>query len=363
MRRAVGVLALVTVGAVALAVAPPMAVGDTSRAEAGMPGTSELPPRKVVVGTLMYAMWFEYPGLERRLEALASFVDLMAAEAQHQFRRGLDLVALPENAVTAGLRGTAADTSFPLEGMVLEKMGALARRHHTYLIVPMGLVEEEAKDRYYNVCVLLNREGKVAGIYRKVHPVDSARDGVLEGGYLPGEEFPVFTCDFGKVGIQICYDMSFDDGWEALARKGAELVIWSTASPQTVAPRCRARRYGYYIVSSTWRNNASFFDPTGAVFAQTTTPSSVLVQEIDLSYVLLDWQPALENGQALVRKYGDAVGFRYSEAEDAGIFWSNDPKTPIMEMVRGLDLEPSQLAIARNRELQDRLRGGPPRQD
>ena len=74
----------------------------------------------------------------------------------------------------------------------------------------------------------------MAGIYRKVHPVASQQTDRLEGGVLPGKDFPVFTCDFGKVGVQICYDMFFDDGWAALARKGAELVIWPTQSPQII---------------------------------------------------------------------------------------------------------------------------------
>ena len=117
-------------------------------------------------------------------------------------------------------------------------------------------------------------------------------------------------------------------------RKGAEIVVWSTQSPQILGAQCRSHEHHYYLLTSTWRNNATLVDPTGAVIAQTTTPSSVLVEQIDLSYVLLDWQAKLENGKALADKYGKAVGFRYSEAEDGGIFWSNDPKIPVMRMVR-----------------------------
>ena len=86
----------------------------------------------------------------------------------------------------------------------------------------------------------------------------------------------------------------------------------------------------------------------------------LLVEQIDLSYVLLDWQPKLRNGAALSERYGKAVGYRYSEAEDGGIFWSNDPKIPVMEMVRELGLELPADSLKPNRKLQDRLRGGPP---
>lgn len=328
-----------------------------------MRAATDAPPRKVVVGTMMYAMWEEYPGLESRLNTLVGFIDRMAAEAKRKYQAGLDLAILPENAVTGETGSSPQRHSFPLEGKVLEIMGAAARRHHSYVIVPMTLAEDPANDIYSNANILLDRQGKPVGIYRKVHLVAAEPSEKLEGGLAPGKGFPVFECDFGKVGIQVCYDMVFDDGWATLARKGAEIVAWPSQSPQTIQPRWRAREHSYYLVSSTWRNNASIFDPTGDIIAQTTEPSSVLVEQIDLSYVLIDWQPKLRNGVAFTEKYGRAAGFRYSEAEDGGIFWSNDPKIPVMQMVRELGLELRADAVERNRQLQDRIRGAPPRLD
>jgi hypothetical protein len=54
------------------------------------------------------------------------------------------------------------------------------------------------------------------------------------------------------------------------------------------------------------------------------------------------------------------VGFHYSEAEDRGLFWSDEPQTPIGRMVRDLGLEVLDETIERNRRLQDAIRGGPP---
>jgi predicted amidohydrolase len=328
---------------------------------AAMSTTAQLdsPPRKIVVGSLMYAMYRDYPGLEKRLQTLSAFIDEMAQQAQQKYGRGLDLVALPEMAVNGGRPGSAAEIAELIKGPVLDVMGAAAKKHNTYVIVPLYLAEDASKKKVYNACVLLDRQGWVLGIYRKVYVV-ADDDNILEGGALPGKDFPVFQCDFGKLGIQICFDMSYDAGWETLARKGAEIVVWTTQSPQILGAQCRSHEHHYYVLTSTWRNNATLVDPTGAVIAQTTTPSSVLVEQIDLSYVLLDWQVKLENGKALTDKYGKAVGFRYSEAEDGGIFWSNDPNIPVMRMVRELGLELSADCVSRNRRLQDKARGGPP---
>jgi hypothetical protein len=174
--------------------------------------------------------------------------------------------------------------------------------------------------------------------------------GVMEGGCTLGDKMPVFDCDFGKLGIQICYDIEFNDGWEELARQGAELVVWPTQSPQTSQPAFRAKQNRCYIVSSTWRNNASIFEPTGKIAAQIKPPESILVHELDLSYALLLWNAKLRNGEALRQAYGGKVGFHYYEDEDRGIFWSNDPKTPISEMVRSigvLELEEELAQVAR----------------
>jgi predicted amidohydrolase len=347
-RKAVLALVPVAVSVFIAAVAPAQQV------------PAEGPPRKIVVGSLMYSMWGPYPGLAKRLEALSSFIDAMSKTARQKYHAGLDIAALPETAVSGEVRGSAKETALRLEGAVLDTLGAVARRNKTYVVVPLYLAEDAAKKKVYNACVLLDRQGKVAGIYRKVYPVDSGKAGQLEGGVLPGKEFPVFACDFGKVGMQICYDIYFDPGWETLARKGAELVIWPTQSPQIIGAQCRAHQHHYYVLSSTWRNNVSLVDPTGAVIARQTEQPGTLVEQIDLSYVLLDWQPKLRNGAALTDRYGRAVGYRYSEAEDGGIFWSNDPRMPVTKMVGELGLELSLDSLNRNRRLQDRLRGGPP---
>jgi predicted amidohydrolase len=321
--------------------------------------TSDALPRKVVVGTAMYAMWGEYPGVERRLEALGEIIDEMARQAAERYPGSrLDLVVLPEDAVCGGRSGSAAERSVALEGPVLERMAAKARQYGTYFVAPLFLVENREKGLYTNAAALLDRTGKVAGIYRKVHPVAARSSAVLEDGVAPGTEFPVFECDFGRLGIQICFDIEFDDGWEALARGGAEIVVWPSQSPQTVRPASYAMQHRYYVVSSTWRNNASIFEPTGMIAAQILPPERVLVRQIDLSYILLPWQPELRNGAAMRERYAENVGYHYSEAEDCGMFWSNDPRTPIGRMVREMGLEEKAASLDRNRKLQLSLRSG-----
>jgi len=330
----------------ALETSPVLAASSNAKGRS----TSGSPPRKVIVGTVMHSFWGPYPGLRNRLDQLAGIVDEMAAQAKKKYGRGLDLAVLPETAITGESEGDALARSVPFEGQVREVFSSKAREHGCYIVVATYLLDSKDKKLCSNAAILVGRKGEVVGTYRKIHLVVALERGTMEGGATPGDALPVFDCDFGKLGIQICYDMEFADGWTELARKGAELIAWPTQSPQTSQPAFRAKEHRCYIVSSTWRHNASIFEPTGKIAAQITPPQSILVHELDLSYALLPWNSKLRNGEALRKAYGDKVGFHYYEDEDCGIFWSNDTQVPIGEMVRAIGVLELEEEMARVQE-------------
>lgn len=338
--------------------------GSVARAEEWK-STSDQPPRKVIVGTVMQPFWVKHPGLDQRLRELAELIDRMQAQSQQHYGRGLDLGILPEMAVTGEVQPgrDALGSSFPLEGPVQETFSRKAREHRCYIVAPLYLLEDKRAGLCSNAAVLFGRKGEVVGIYRKVHLVVDQRTGSTENGATPGKAQPVFSCDFGKLGIQICYDIDFNSGWRELARQGAEIVAWPSQSPQRSRPVARAIEGHYYIVSSTWRNNASVFEPTGKIVSQIVEwpgmrgsaggllRDNVLAQEIDLSYAIVPWSGPLENGKLVSRTYGDKAGFHYYEDDDRGIFWSNDPQMTIRQMLQKLGLreEQEELQAARQR--------------
>jgi predicted amidohydrolase/dienelactone hydrolase len=325
------------------------------------------PPRKVIVGTTMTHWYGDYPGLSGRLEQMRGLIDQMAADSRSKYGRSIDVALFTEFAVTAGKPGPAAQVSVPLDETIIEALGAKAREHKTYIVFGGVFRDIPAAGACANAAIVIDRKGRPAGRYVKVHPVLDrvGSDGkiVLEGGVTPGSEYNVFDFDFGRVGVQICYDIEYPEGWRRLAERGAELVLFPTASPQFTRPGMYAATHEFWVVSSTYRNNASVFEPgTGLVAAGITEPKQTLVHEIDLSYLILPWSSRLRNGAAFREAFGDRVGYRYSESEDRGVFWSNDPNRSIGEMARSLGLlETATEQQARARGAQDRLRGGPAR--
>ena len=156
------------------------------QAECGRIGSGMLPPRKVVIGTVIHGYYgVKYPGLEKRLSEVEDLIDSVASECRRKYSDdGLDLVVLPEEIITIGKGRTAETRSVRLKGPVIERMGGKARQYNTYIIVPLDLAEEEGTSA--NAAVLLDRKGDVAGIYRKVHLVAGLNSKVLEGGHTPG---------------------------------------------------------------------------------------------------------------------------------------------------------------------------------
>lgn len=298
----------------------------------------------------MQSFWGEYPGLPNRLHQLEQMVDQMAGQAKMKYGRSIDLAVLPETAITGEAGQEAVAHAVPFAGQVQDIFARKAREHSCYIVVPTYLLDSQEKKQCSNAAILIGRKGETIGTYRKRHLVVSLERGTMEGGATPGRDLPIFDCDFGKLGIQICYDMEFEDGWTELTRRGAELIAWPTQSPQTSQPAFRARQNRCYIVSSTWRHNASIFEPTGKIAAQIKPPQGILAHEIDLSYALLPWSAKLRNGEVLKKTYGDKVGFHYYEDEDCGIFWSNDPKIPVGEMARSLGLLELEEEMKRVRE-------------
>jgi predicted amidohydrolase len=340
---------------------------DEPEARAGAAARHDRPPRKVIIGTTMTRWYSDYPGLDGRLEQMRGLIDQLAAESRTKYGRSIDLALFTEYAVTSGKSGPAAKVAVALDDRIVQALGSKAREHNAYIVFGGVFLDEPAAGACSNAAVVIDRHGRSIGRYVKVHPVldKVGSDGqiVFEGGVSPGKEYNVFDLDFGRVGLQICYDVEYPEGWKRLAERGAEIVLYPTQSPQLTRPGMYAATHEYWVVSATFRNNASFFEPgTGLVAAQITEPKQTLVHEIDLSYLILPWSSRLRNGAAFREAFGDRVGYRYSESEDRGIFWSNDPGRPIGEMARSLGLlETATEQQARARDAQDRLRGGPAR--
>ena len=113
-------------------------------------------------------------------------------------------------------------------GPTTELMRELARQHSVVLIVPM--YEEEQPGLYYNTAAVIDADGSYLGKYRKTHLPQVK--GFWEKFYFrPGNlGYPVFDTAVGRIGVYICYDRHFPEGWRALGLAGARIVFNPSAT-------------------------------------------------------------------------------------------------------------------------------------
>jgi len=195
-----------------------------------------------------------------------------------------DLVCLPEAFTLPGTGGMPLEEKAePVPGPTVEAAARRAKAHQCYIICPV----KTARDgRLWNSAVIIDRAGEVCGAYDKTCPVTSTHDyTVMEGGVMPGGEPPVFNLDFGRIGIQICFDAGFPENWQILARQGARLVLWPSAYDGGFPLRAYAYLHHYYVVSSTRTGHSRVIDPLGAILAETDRYADVLVRDINLDFV------------------------------------------------------------------------------
>jgi predicted amidohydrolase len=184
-----------------------------------------------------------------RAQAMRDVLSVVEAEGA----RGADLIVLPET-----WRGQNDHTRETLQGPTLRELGKLADKYNTYIVSPIDRIDGDAR---LNSAVLLDRDGKVAGIYDKVFPFWSELD--FSQPVQTATEIPVFDTDFGRLGIAICFDVNFPEVWQTLSDQGAELVVWPSAYSAGASLQAHALNHHYYIVSSTHLGDCQVFDITG----------------------------------------------------------------------------------------------------
>ena len=114
------------------------------------------------------------------------------------------------------------------DGPTVQRMQALAKETGMVLVVPV--FEVESAGNYYNTAAVIDADGSYLGKYRK-HHIPQVK-GFWEKYYFkPGNVgWPVFDTAVGKVGVYICYDRHFPEGWRILGLNGAEIVFNPSAT-------------------------------------------------------------------------------------------------------------------------------------
>jgi predicted amidohydrolase len=194
-----------------------------------------------------------------------------------------DVVLLSENLNTRGVRLPLEQKAETIPGPLTDMLAAKAKKFSCNVITT--LPERDGK-LFHNTAVWIDRTGRIAGKYRKVH----LTIGEMEAGLTPGSEFPVFETDFGRIGIVTCWDNWFPEPMRILRLRGAEMVFMPLAGDgdpahwNAVWP-ARAIDNGVYLVTSSTVGDTEsrIINPKGEIIAETKDKFAYAIAEVDLN--------------------------------------------------------------------------------
>ena len=189
------------------------------------------------------------------------------------------------------------------DGPTMQRMFALAKETEMLIVVP--IYEKEDDGFLYNTAAVIDADGTYLGKYRKTHIPHV--QGFYEKFYFrPGNMgYPIFDTAVGRIGVYICYDRHFPEGWRALGLAGAKLVynpsatsrglsmyLWNLEQPAAAVAneyfvgainRVGKEPYG----DNDFYGSSYFVDPRGQLVgeAASDTEEELVVRDLDMDMV------------------------------------------------------------------------------
>ena len=252
---------------------------------------------------------------------------------------GVRLAVLPELALTPYFplrepRAGEKDRLFctPADPAVAA-VRAASRRLGISVVLPCA--ERDGEHRY-NAAFVVDADGQLAGVYRKMHLPVPVRFGPGAGAVFEilwfdnGDlGFPTFRLAWGCLGVQICYDRHFFEGFRSLALGGAEVIALGSSSPTygeaaawrsetwDLLCRVRARENALFLIAAAragreedvrWVGRSCVIGPDGSVLARALTDGDeVVFAEIDLASLRKMRQTLTYLAARRAGTYGDLV--------------------------------------------------------
>ena len=247
--------------------------GRVTWSDISLTETSPPSARKVRLATIHYR-----PSGKSPRANCEEFAPLVAAAAKQK----ADLVVLGETVPYVGVGKQPHETAEVIPGPLSQYFAGLAKKNKLHLV---ACLYEREREAVYNTAILLGSDGELIGKYRKVCLPHSE----VEAGVTPGDDYPVFDTQLGKIGMMICYDGFFPEVARELTNRGAEIIAWPVWGCNPLLGQARACENHVYVVSSTYTDSKSdwmisaVFDHAGKPLAKAEKWGDIAIAEVDLS--------------------------------------------------------------------------------
>ena len=203
----------------------------------------------------------------------------------------------------------------PVPGPTVERFQKLAKELNLVIVLPIYEVANEGE--YYNTAAVIDADGSLLGTYRK-HHIPNLPQFWEKFYFRPGNSgYPVFDTKVGRVGVYICYDRHFPEGWRELGLNNAQIVFNPSATKAGLSNRlweieqpAAAAANQYFIAANNrigqevgefgpdapqFYGSSYFVDPRGNFVGEVASQDKeeIVIRDLDLDDLLRtrnDWQ-------------------------------------------------------------------------
>jgi len=259
-----------------------------------------------------------------------------------------DLIVLPE--VCDRPHGISMDEQFNYfkvrKNQVWDYFASVAKTNNCY--IAFGTKREEEGGIWRNSCVVLDREGKTAGIYNKNFPTI----GEMETGIKAGNEALIIQCDFGRLACAICFDLNFDELRQKYEKDKPDIIVFPSMYHGGLVQSNWAYSCRSFFVSSMGFENipSEIRNPLGKVIASSTNYFHYAVTTVNLDSRLVHLDYNWGKLRAMKEKYGNAVTITDPGKLGAVLVTSEHKNISVDQMIKEFDIELLDDYFKRSRE-------------
>jgi predicted amidohydrolase len=274
---------------------------------------SYLSPREVLVQSVSNPKFTQDANYEDDVKKVLKYMDRISSYQP-------DIICIPE------VFANKPETAQEIPGPISDTFSNYAKNHNCYVICTLYTKRE---GKLYNTAILIDRKGKIAGMFDKIYPTEGECDkGVTPGALTP----PVFKTDFGTIGILICFDINWTEAWRSLREQGAEIVFWPSAYPNPALLSCHAKSFGYYVVGNSRLNPSYIFDGSGQLVAMGGRYEPWAMARLNLEKMFCEIDFHVKKIKEIRKKYGRKVEIVYSHENDWVTIESKSPDLTIKQL-------------------------------
>ncbi|UCD28850.1 MAG: carbon-nitrogen hydrolase family protein [Planctomycetota bacterium] len=280
-----------------------------------------------------------YPSIDVNVDPQKA-VDIIIKHWKNKFAQVLpdkpDLIVVPEACDIPGSFSPDKRQTYlkVRKDQVLNIFAKVAKENNCYIVY--SSTREMDDGTWRNSSVMLDRKGKIAGIYNKNHVVIEE---TTKSGILCGRDAPVIDCDFGRVALAICFDLNFDELRLKYVKAKADLIIFSSMYHGGLMQSYWAYSCRAHFVGAVAALPCQIRNPLGEIVAANTNYFDFVTATVNLDCCLAHLDYNWDRLKAMKRKYGPKVKITDPGFLGSVLIASEDERITVEDMVTEFQIE------------------------